>query len=173
MPRANLHRGLHRRLFEDLLQECAPAVCFHLLRLELYPGRVALGWIASGFASFLPAEQTLILWDRIIGFVCARLHPHNPCRTITNILDGCKNVCPCSQDSLELLPILAAAIFVYRARWLLQANESTHAQRLLMDATGLRVIPLIQIFLANHNQLVVLQHEHDWQPSPAAAADRS
>ena len=79
------------RLFEDLLQECAPAVCFHLLRLELYPGRVALGWIASGFASFLPADQTLTLWDRIVGF-----------------------------DSLELLPILAAAVFVYRAHWLLQ-----------------------------------------------------
>ena len=25
------------RTFEDLLQECAPAVCLHLLRLELYP----------------------------------------------------------------------------------------------------------------------------------------
>ena len=62
------------RLFEDLLQECAPAVCLHLLRLEIYPGRVALGWIASAFASFLPAEQTLILWDRIIGYV-SRLAP--------------------------------------------------------------------------------------------------
>ena len=118
------------RLFEDLLQETAPAVCFHLLRIELYPGRVALGWIASGFASFLPADQTLVLWDRIVGF-----------------------------GSLELLPILAAAIFVYRARWLLQASEATHVQRLLLDATGLKVVPLLQLFLADHNQLVSLQGE--------------
>jgi len=116
------------RLFEDLLMECAPAVCFHLLRFEVYPARIALGWIASAFASFLPAEQTLILWDRIIGF-----------------------------DSLQLLPVLAAAVFVYRARWLLQASEPNHVQRLLMDASGLKVVPLLQLFLADHNQLVALQ----------------
>ena len=61
-------RAAQVRLFEDLLQECAPAVCLHLLRFELYPARLALQWITSGFASFLPADQTLMLWDRIIGF---------------------------------------------------------------------------------------------------------
>ena len=111
------------RLFEDLLQECAPAVCLHLLRLEMPPGSVAVHWIASAFGSFLPAEQTLVLWDRIIGF-----------------------------DSLELLPILAAAVFVYRAKWLLQASEQSHVQRLLSDATGLRVVPLLQLFLAGESQ---------------------
>jgi hypothetical protein len=115
------------KLFEEMLQETAPAVCLHLLRLEMYPGKVALQWISSGFASLLPAEQTLILWDRVIGF-----------------------------DSLELLPILAAAIFVYRAKWLLQASEPAHVQRLLQDATGLRVVPLLQLFLSDHNQLVLL-----------------
>ena len=62
-----------------------------------------------------------MLWDRIIGF-----------------------------DSLELLPVLAAAIFVYRAKWLLQASELAHVQRLLADATGLRVVPLLQLFLSDH-----------------------
>ena len=62
-----------------------------------------------------------------------------------------------AQESLELLPVLAAAIFVYRARWLLQASEPAHVQRLLLDATGLKVVPLLQLFLADHNQLVVLQ----------------
>ena len=69
----------------------------------------------------------LHLWDRIIGF-----------------------------DDLELLPVLAAAIFVYRAKWLLQASEPAHVQRLLADATGLRVVPLLQLFLADHGRLVVL-----------------
>lgn len=115
------------RLFEDLLQECAPAVCLHLLRLEVPPGSMAVHWISSGFASFLPVEQTLVLWDRIIGF-----------------------------DSLELLPILAAAVFVYRAKWLLQASEPSQVQRLLADATGLKVVPLLQLFLADCNQLVYL-----------------
>ena len=115
------------RLFEDLLQECTPAVCLHLLRLEVPPGSMAVHWISSGFASFLPVEQTLVLWDRIIGF-----------------------------DSLELLPILAAAVFVYRAKWLLQASEPSQVQRLLADATGLKVVPLLQLFLADCNQLVYL-----------------
>ena len=146
------------RLFEDLLQECAPAVCLHLLRLEIYPGRFALGWIASAFASFLPAEQTLILWDRIIGYVsrlAPRLAPQPPPSRLSLAPHP---PCPCvAQESLELLPVLAAAIFVYRARWLLQASEPAHVQRLLLDATGLKVVPLLQLFLADHNQLVVLQ----------------
>jgi hypothetical protein len=88
------------RLFEDLLHECAPAVCLHLLRLELHPARVALPWILSGFASLLPAEQTLHLWDRIIGF-----------------------------DDLELLSVLGAAIFVYashprRARFMYRNHRT-------------------------------------------------
>ena len=87
----------------------------------------ALLLVASGFASFLPVEQLLVLWDRILGF-----------------------------DSLELLPILAAAVFVYRAKWLLQASEPSHVQRLLADATGLKVVPLLQLFLADCNQLVYL-----------------
>lgn len=76
------------------------------------------------------AEQVLHLWDRIIGF-----------------------------DDLELLPVLAAAIFVYRAKWLLQANEPAHVQRLLADAQSLKVIPLLQLFLHDHGRLVVLDGE--------------
>ena len=57
-----------------------------------------------------------MLWDRIIGF-----------------------------DSLELLPMLACSIFIYRARWLLQASEPAHVQRLLSDSAGIKVVPLLQV----------------------------
>ena len=87
------------------------------------------------FASHVPVErrveQTLLLWDRILGF-----------------------------DDLELLPILAAAIFVYRAKWLLQANEPAHVKRLLAEAgPSLKVVPLLQLFLHDHGRLVVLDAE--------------
>lgn len=88
---------------------------------------MALPWIASAFATYLPAEQTLQLWDRILGF-----------------------------DDLELLPVLAAAIFVYRAKWLLQANEPAHVHSLLADAQNLKVVPLLQVFLHDHGRLVLL-----------------
>lgn len=54
----------------------------------------------------------------------------------------------------QVLPILAAAIFIYRAKWLLQATEAAHVQRLLQDATGLRVVPLLQAFLHDPASLV-------------------
>jgi len=122
------------RLFEDLLQESAPAVFWHLLRLQLNPCRIALPWIFSGFASYLPAEQTLLLWDRIIGF-----------------------------NNLELLAVTAAAVFVYRAKSLLQAHEKSHAIRLLDDATGLKVVPLLQLFLYDHSSLVILDATSGWE----------
>ena len=57
------------RLLEDLSQECAPAVCLHLLRLELSPGRVALPWIYSGFSTYLPAEQVHLM-ERPMASAC-------------------------------------------------------------------------------------------------------
>ena len=36
-------------------------------------------------------------------------------------------------------------------------DRPSDVQRLLLDATGLKVVPLLQLFLADHNQLVVLQ----------------
>ena len=65
---------------------------YSLQRLGLQPARLAATWIAFAFAGYLPPEQTLLLWDRVIGF-----------------------------DSLEPLPMLAAAIFLFHERALLQA----------------------------------------------------
>lgn len=106
------------RLFEDLLHTHAPAVALHMIQLDTHPARIALGWITTGFAAYLPAEQTLQLWDRIVGF-----------------------------DSVELLPVLAAAIFVYRARWLLQATTTEQVRHVLADPSEIRVVPLLQLFL--------------------------
>ena len=30
--------------------------------------RLAAPWIAFAFAGYLPPEQTLLLWDRVLGF---------------------------------------------------------------------------------------------------------
>ena len=37
-------------------------------RLGLQPVRLAAPWIAFAFAGYLPPEQTLLLWDRVLGF---------------------------------------------------------------------------------------------------------
>jgi hypothetical protein len=59
-----------------------------------------------------------LLWDRIIGF-----------------------------DSLELLPILAAAIFVFRANLILNCQSREEFDEIFYDLSQIKVMPLIQHFL--------------------------
>ena len=51
----------------------------------MQPLEIVFQWIFSAFVGFLSIEQVLYLWDRIIAY-----------------------------DSLELISILSAAIFIYR-----------------------------------------------------------
>ena len=111
-------------LFEAQLQQFAPQLCAHLHRLGVHPTRAAGPWLAFAFAGYLPPDQTLLLWDRIIGF-----------------------------DSLELLPMLAAAVFLFHERALLQAADAEDARHVLHDASELKVVPLLQAFLFASDRL--------------------
>lgn len=106
------------RLFEELAQRYAPETCFHLLQLGIAPLSLAFPWIRFGFATYLETDQVLQLWDRLVGF-----------------------------ERLELLPILAAAVFVFRSQSLLRAQSPSDVRELLADASKLRVMPLLQYFL--------------------------
>lgn len=105
-------------LFERLVQEHAAVACAHLKRLGLHPTSIAFPWILYAFSAHLPCDQLLLLWDRVIGF-----------------------------DSLELLPLLAVAIFSFRTRALSEAVDSEEGVRILTDASELRVVPLLQTML--------------------------
>lgn len=82
------------KFFEDLLMEREPQVFYHLLQLNIHPLSIAFHWIFHGFAGYLKVEELLLLWDRIIGF-----------------------------GNLYLLPVLAAAIFWFRSKFLLRATD--------------------------------------------------
>ena len=73
------------QLFEHLVHAMIPETVFHLLQLGCPPLHFAFHWIVNLFVEYLPVKEVLLLWDRILGF-----------------------------DSLELLPLLAASIFVFR-----------------------------------------------------------
>ena len=73
------------QLFEHLVHAMIPETVFHLLQLGCPPLHFAFHWIVNLFVEYLPVKEVLQLWDRILGF-----------------------------DSLELLPLLAASIFVFR-----------------------------------------------------------
>lgn len=111
-------------LFEHLIHNLAPELCDHLVTLNVHPTRVAFPWILYAFSAYLPAEQVLLVWDRIIGY-----------------------------DSLVFLPLLAAAIFLFRSRSLMAAIDTGAASRILADATEIRAIPLLQALLSSPSSL--------------------
>ncbi|KAL3932936.1 MAG: hypothetical protein SGPRY_000500 [Prymnesium sp.] len=112
-------------LFEELMQDHLPEVCTHLMHVDVHPTSIALPWITSGFSAALPADQTLLLWDRILGF-----------------------------GSLELLPLTAVAIFAYRARLILKTNDGDRVERIMSNLTSVKVIPLLQLFLWDKEALL-------------------
>lgn len=106
------------RTFEDLVNLAAPRAAHHVFTLDASPLRYAFHWIVTAFAGCLPAEQVLQLWDRILGF-----------------------------DAVELVPVLAAAVFAFRAKLVLAARRPEEVQLLFADISCIKAIPLLQAFL--------------------------
>ncbi|CAL8091062.1 unnamed protein product [Calicophoron daubneyi] len=105
-------------LFERLLMTREPQVFLHLKSYGIQPIRFVFKWIMRAFSGFLSPDQVLMLWDRILGF-----------------------------DSLEILAVLAVAIFSYRRSNLLLVNTSAGVEAVLADLTSLRVVSLLQLVL--------------------------
>ena len=105
-------------LFEDILQQKHPALVLHMKSIKVEPLQLAYKWILYAFSGYLDPDQVLLLWDRIIGF-----------------------------DSLEIVPILAAAVFNFRASSLLHVGSPSEAEAVLGNLHSLKVLPLIQHLL--------------------------
>ncbi|GMF25363.1 unnamed protein product [Phytophthora lilii] len=106
------------KLFEDLIVRSSPAAVFHLINIGLKPLDIAFPWIQSAFSGMLDIDQVLFLWDRIIGY-----------------------------DSLELVAILAAALFHFRANELEFVNTREEADDLFAELIDIPVITLLQDYI--------------------------
>uniref|UniRef100_A0A3B3C1W9 TBC1 domain family, member 19 n=1 Tax=Oryzias melastigma TaxID=30732 RepID=A0A3B3C1W9_ORYME len=104
--------------FERLLQAHLPQLFYHLRQIEAQPLRIAFKWMVRAFSGYLSTDQLLLLWDRILGY-----------------------------DSLEVVAVLAAAVFAFRAENLMEVTSLASAEAVLADLSTLKVMPLIQIFL--------------------------
>jgi hypothetical protein len=89
-----------------------------LIHLGVEPLSIAFPWLVYAFAGYLPVAEVLCAWDRVIGL-----------------------------GSLEVLPVLAAAIFAFRADALAAAASAEEARAVLRDASQLKVVPLLQMYL--------------------------
>ncbi|XP_078147873.1 TBC1 domain family member 19 isoform X2 [Centroberyx gerrardi] len=104
--------------FERLLQAHLPQLFYHLRQIGAQPLRIAFKWMVRAFSGYLSTDQLLLLWDRILGY-----------------------------DSLEIVAVLAAAVFAFRAENLMEVTSLASAEAVLADLSTLKVMPLIQIFL--------------------------
>lgn len=95
-----------------------PDVCYHLQQLGISPLKTVFPWMMYMFVGYFEVDQLYLIFDRIIGF-----------------------------ESLEILPILAASIFVFRANMILNTNTQEDYDELFYDMSQIKVIPLIQHFL--------------------------
>ncbi|XP_075714978.1 TBC1 domain family member 19 isoform X2 [Rhinoderma darwinii] len=105
-------------LFETLLQTHLPQLFYHLREIGAQPLRISFKWMVRGFSGYLATDQLLLLWDRILGY-----------------------------NSLEILAVLAAAVFAFRAVNLMEVTSLAAAEAVLADISTLKVMPLLQIFL--------------------------
>uniref|UniRef100_A0A8C2J7B7 TBC1 domain family, member 19 n=1 Tax=Cyprinus carpio TaxID=7962 RepID=A0A8C2J7B7_CYPCA len=85
--------------FERLLQTHLPQLFYHLREIGAQPLRIAFKWIVRAFSGYLSTDQLLLLWDRILG--C---------------------------DSLEIVAVLAAAVFAFRAENLMEVTSLASAE---------------------------------------------
>ncbi|DBA00894.1 TPA: hypothetical protein N0F65_006094 [Lagenidium giganteum] len=106
------------KLFEDLVMRSASTTVFHLLNVGIKPLEIVFPWIQSAFSGVLQIEQVLLLWDRVIGY-----------------------------DSLELVPVLAAALFHFRADELEAVATMNDVRELFDELMEIQVIPLVQEYL--------------------------
>uniref|UniRef100_A0A3P9D1W7 TBC1 domain family, member 19 n=1 Tax=Maylandia zebra TaxID=106582 RepID=A0A3P9D1W7_9CICH len=104
--------------FERLLQTHLPQLFYHLRQIGVQPLRLAFKWMVRAFSGYLSTDQLLLLWDRILGY-----------------------------DSLEVVAVLAAAVFAFRAENLMEVTSLASAEAVLADLSTLKVMPLIQVFL--------------------------
>ncbi|KAI8923374.1 hypothetical protein BC831DRAFT_471306 [Entophlyctis helioformis] len=105
--------------FQNLLKQADALVYFHLsTTLSLAPLDLAFKWMLYAFVGVLDCEQVLLLWDRILAY-----------------------------DSLELLPLTAVALIVFRRDLVLQSQNSNEIEACFSDLSMLKWVPLVQQLL--------------------------
>ena len=95
-----------------------PEVCYHMNTLGIQPLKTAFPWLYFAFVGTLEVDQIFLLFDRILGF-----------------------------ESLDIIAILAAGIFVFRANLILNCTSQDEFDELFSDLSQIKVMPIIQHFL--------------------------
>ena len=104
-------------MVEEQITEHEPELQFHLAKISCHVSKLTTPWLAGGFAGFLPVTETLLLWDRLVGF-----------------------------QSLLPLGVAACAILSLRKNALLAATNTTEAFECVEDLSFVKIEPLLAAF---------------------------
>ncbi|KAF5294999.1 hypothetical protein FQA39_LY13309 [Lamprigera yunnana] len=105
-------------LFERLLQCYDTVLWHHLKKINIPPIRVVFKWIMRAFSGHLPPDQLLYLWDLILAY-----------------------------DTLEVIPLLAVIILIFRRANLLRVTTLPHVESVLADLSSISVMSMLQMAL--------------------------
>lgn len=101
--------------FESVLTGVAPDIIKHFHDIHTDPLRFAYRWIMAAFSGFLPVQELLQLWDRILGF-----------------------------DDMRILAISSVGIFLLKKTRLMQARTSNAVKKILKNLSDVRLLDLLQ-----------------------------
>ena len=113
-------------LFETLLSERTPYLFEHLVMVDAQAQQVVLPWLLTAFASALPPEQVLAVWDLVVGY-----------------------------DTTEVLAVIAAAIFSFRATTLASARSACDVRAMMADIRSVSVTLVLERFLLHSNDMPI------------------
>ncbi|KAB0800144.1 hypothetical protein PPYR_08024 [Photinus pyralis] len=106
-------------LYERLLQCFDTVLWHHFKKNNIPPIRVVFKWMMRAFSGHLPPDQLLYLWDLILAY-----------------------------DSLEIVPLLAVTIVIFRRANLLRVNTLQNMEAVLADLSSISVMSMLQMSLS-------------------------
>jgi len=105
-------------LFEEIFYKQNPKLAIYFANNGIEPLPIALQWMMYAFIGFLDVEQLFCLFDRIIGY-----------------------------NSLELLALLAAGIFMKKAEKIVRYKSREKIEEVCMNLKNINVVECIRLAL--------------------------
>lgn len=148
-------------IFERLVAQFALPAALHATRTLQYPPlRMALEWMLSGFVDVLQPMELLTFWDWIMAYHLEEMHGRSALSVNTGGGSGSLYVpghrakdgkpaesAPPLPCALWLLPILAAALFIFRAPLVERCDSRQAMQALFVVNHNVKCRQLIQHLL--------------------------
>lgn len=101
---------------------------------------IAFKWMVRAFSGYLSTDQLLLLWDRILGYDSLEIVAGG-----TRCVQGSVSQCQYSHGGLLCPPVLAAAVFAFRAENLMEVTSLASAEVRSFPVGLVHVTPLISV----------------------------